>query len=173
MIIKKFNANWSSGEDRILLRINSIQEAEYCLWLSRHQTKILFEKSINLISLSLSEKHNSKIAGLVEGFQRQNLQNKIYSNNNHTKANKYPLGEEPILVIGVNIIKKNNQLNLILRLKSSQKIIIPMDIVTLQSLVYLLEKIQNQSSWNLKLNFPDITIDSRNSNILETKKIVH
>ena len=175
MTIKQFNANWVRHQDRILLRFNTLQDQEYRLWLTRHNLKGLLEDAQKLIQSSIGKTHRPEVAELIEGFQKQKIQNKIVSGVGFTHSKSYPLGEKPLLITNINVLSDSRLVKVSFQLVSKQKVEVPMNIKALQSLVYLLEKSQETAGWFLDNNHTDRSSSNRENDLVaETfKKLVH
>jgi hypothetical protein len=160
MTIRQFSANWNHFQDRILLRFNTNKDEEYRLWLTRAVVKRLFEQAFEYMQKTLSQKHDARVAALIQDFQRQKVNNHINVGQAFQDCDHRPLGDDPSLVLDLNLITKPELIPyLTLHLAGQKKIDIPMNFHTLQSMVYLIDKLQVQATWMLELGemrlFPD------------------
>lgn len=152
MTIRQINAHWSSAEDRIFLRFNTQHNEEYRLWLTRVIVKRLFEQAAQYISQALSKKHDVQAASLVEDFQKQKINQHINTGQSFQLGDRRPLGDEPVVVVDVKLILKDqSQPHLVMHLASRKKLDIPSNFATLQSMAYLLERVQDRAEWGLSL----------------------
>jgi hypothetical protein len=103
MGIKQVNAAYLVNEDRILLRFNTPEEAEYRLWITRRVALFILAASTHLLSKQLEQLHTPDAAKAIDAFEKDALveASKIA---NATPAEyqsgiQFPLGSEPILVL--------------------------------------------------------------------------
>jgi hypothetical protein len=150
--IRQFSANWSSVQDRILLRFNTPKNEEYRLWLTRLVVKSLFDQAFELIQKILSRKHDARVAALIQDFQRQKINNHMNAGQVFQEGGMRPLGDAAILVTHLNLLASDEMVTtLTLHLSTQQKIAVPLNFHALQSMVYLIEKLQIQAGWSLHL----------------------
>jgi len=171
MTVKQFNANWVCHEDRIYLRFNTLNNEEYRFWLTRQSLTELFSKSREVIKRFLEQNHRPEVAEMIEGFQREKIKNKITAGEGFQKSNTYPIGDLPLLILKTNLVDKKKFIILSLQVVSKRKIDIPVNIKALQSLVYLLEKVQEQACWLLSSD----RLNDKTEPVTEVamKKLVH
>lgn len=150
MSIKQFSAHWNAAQDRIALRFNTPNNEEYRLWITRAIVKSLFEKSSEYTKNFLSQKHDQSVIPLIQDFQKQKVNSQINAGAGFVAGTKTPLGDDPVLVIGLSLrLKTKDLLLLTIHLASRKKIDIPLNFDALQSLVYLIDKLQVKAGWSL------------------------
>jgi hypothetical protein len=106
MGIKQVNATYLVNEDRILLRINTPEEAEYRLWITRRVGLFILAAATRLLTQKLEQTHTAETAKAIDAFEKEALVDA--SKNTNLTATEYqsgiqfPLGSEPILVMNVS-----------------------------------------------------------------------
>jgi hypothetical protein len=116
MGIKQVNAAYLANEDRILLRFNTPEEAEYRLWITRRIGLFILAATTHLLTQKLEQTHTTETAKAIDAFEKDALveASKIA---NATPAEyqsgiQFPLGAEPILVMDVSCsLLQNNASN--------------------------------------------------------------
>ena len=106
MSIKQINATYLVNEDRILLRFNTPEEAEYRFWITRRIGLIMLAAISHLLTKQLEQKHTPDTAKAIDAFEKDALveASKI-ANATPTEYQSgihFPLGAEPILVMDVS-----------------------------------------------------------------------
>jgi len=104
--IKQINATYLAHEDRILLRFNSTEEAEYRLWITRRIGLFTLAATTHLLAQKLEQVHTAETAKVIDAFEKEALveASKI-ANSTATEYQSgihFPLGSEPILVMDVS-----------------------------------------------------------------------
>ena len=106
MGIKQVNAAYLVNEDRILLRFNTPEEAEYRLWITRRVGLFILAATTHLLTQKLQQAHSPETAKAIDAFEKEALveASKI-ANSTATEYQSgihFPLGSEPILVMDVS-----------------------------------------------------------------------
>ena len=106
MTIKQINAAFLQNEDRILLRFNTPEEAEYRLWITRRIGLFMLVATTHLLTKQLEQSHTPDAAKAIDTFEKDALveASKI-ANATPTEYQSgihFPLGAEPILVMDVS-----------------------------------------------------------------------
>ena len=106
MTIKQLNATYLVNEDRILLRLNTPEEAEYRLWITRRVALFILAASTHLLTKYLEQTHTAETAKAIDAFEKEALveASKIANAapNEYQSGIQFPLGSEPILVMDVS-----------------------------------------------------------------------
>ena len=106
MTIKQLNATYLVNEDRILLRFNTPEEAEYRLWITRRVSLFILAASTHLLTKYLEQTHTAETAKAIDAFEKEALveASKIANAapNEYQSGTQFPLGSEPILVMDVS-----------------------------------------------------------------------
>jgi hypothetical protein len=106
MTIKQLNATYLANEDRILLRFNTPEEAEYRLWITRRVALFILAATTHLLTKQLEQSHAPDTAKAIDAFEKEALveASKIANAapNEYQSGIQFPLGSEPILVMDVS-----------------------------------------------------------------------
>ena len=106
MSIKQINAAYLVNEDRILLRFNTPEEAEYRLWITRRIGLFMLVATTHLLTKQLEQSHAPDTAKAIDAFEKEALveASKIANAtpNEYQSGIHFPLGAEPILVMDVS-----------------------------------------------------------------------
>jgi hypothetical protein len=104
--IKQINAAYLVNEDRILLRFNTPEEAEYRLWITRRIGLFMLVATTHLLTKQLEQSHAPDTAKAIDAFEKEALveASKIANatSNEYQSGIQFPLGSEPILVMDVS-----------------------------------------------------------------------
>ena len=114
--IKQINAAYLVNEDRILLRFNTPEEAEYRLWITRRVGLFMLVATTHLLTKQLEQSHAPDTAKAIDAFEKEALveASKIANTtpNEYQSGVEFPLGAEPILVMDVSCsLLQNNASN--------------------------------------------------------------
>ena len=114
--IKQINAAYLVNEDRILLRFNTPEEAEYRLWITRRVGLFMLVATTHLLTKQLEQSHAPETAKAIDAFEKEALveASKIANTtpNEYQSGIQFPLGAEPILVMDVSCsLLQNNASN--------------------------------------------------------------
>ena len=106
MSIKQINATYLVNEDRILLRFNTPEEAEYRLWITRRVALFILAATTHLLTQKLEQTYTAETAKAIDTFEKEALveASKIANAapNEYQSGIQFPLGSEPILVMDVS-----------------------------------------------------------------------
>jgi hypothetical protein len=106
LTIKQLNATYLVNEDRILLRINTLEEEEYRLWITRRVALFILAAATRLLTKKLEQTHAAETAKAIDAFEKEGLieASKIANAapNEYQSGIQFPLGSEPILVMDVS-----------------------------------------------------------------------
>lgn len=106
MGIKQLNASYLANEDRILLRFNTPEEAEYRFWITRRIGLFMLVAATHLLTKQLEQNHAPDTAKAIDAFEKDALveASKIANatSTEYQSGIHFPLGAEPILVMNVS-----------------------------------------------------------------------
>lgn len=113
-MIKQLNATYFVNEDRILLRVNTPEEAEYRLWLTRRVTLFILAASSHLLTKKLEQEHSPDAAKAVNEFQKNAILEASKTANagakNYEAGTQFPIGFDPLLVMDASCsLTKNGE----------------------------------------------------------------
>lgn len=113
MSIKQINATYLLNEDRILLRFNTPEEAEYRLWITRRIGLFMLVATTHLLTKQLEQNHAPDTAKAIDAFEKDALvEASRIANATPTEYQSgihFPLGSEPILVMDVSCSSLQNK----------------------------------------------------------------
>ena len=135
------------------------------MWLTRRVTDFILATSHHLVEKQLEQTHTPTVAKAISEFRQQSLKESVNFSVAYQPATKYPLGEEPLLVIDVSssIVKMEDQdvFSIDFLLQGGKKINMNLPLPTLQSLVLLLDKLNSEANWGSPTQiFPPASIEN-------------
>jgi hypothetical protein len=101
--------------------------------------------------------HPPQVAQVMQAFQQQAVVQQANFQENYQAAPQKPLGEEPVLVVGLVINQHEAQTVVEFQLSMGQNIRIQMAQHVVQVMVTLLNKLQESAQWGVGL---DVVLDS-------------
>ncbi|CAC9967588.1 hypothetical protein [uncultured Gammaproteobacteria bacterium] len=165
MNIHQMQISYSNQEDRLILSINSKDNEELRLFLTRRIVTSFWDILNKTISHSLSiqptpddmlelpESQKKQMEQkMAQQIQQQNIIEKSDYETPFNKGDKFPMGEEPILVEKVTInVYENNNTALIFESNNGQNINLNLTPQLLLNLSDLLIRIMPNTNWNINL----------------------
>jgi hypothetical protein len=114
MAIKQLNASYLVSEDRILLRLNTQDQVEYRLWLTRRVTLFILAASAHLLTKKLEQAHSPDTAKALNEFQKNAILEASKTANagakNYEAGTQFPIGFDPLLVMDASCsLTKNGE----------------------------------------------------------------
>ena len=149
MSVLQFNGSYLNHEDRILFRFNTANAEEYRLCLTRSVLKQLFSSGETALLAKLEASHPSSIVPAVHEFQNGAVAQQSDFKSNFKEGGHFPLGESPILVIGVKVAHEENIVSLDFQLITRQNLNIKIPQANFRALMLLLRRLQDQADWGL------------------------
>lgn len=148
MSISQLNASHVRSEDRLLLRINTPQDEEYRLWLTRLVTGDLLSRSSELLQQAIAQELHAAKAAALSQFGQDAMQGELKTGG-FRPARRLPLGAEPQLVTGC-ALDHDGQLYALKMQLPTREFSMPLIEAQLRKLVLLLDRIQKQAGWGLE-----------------------
>lgn len=151
MSIRQFNGTWSKKQDRIDLRFNTTEGEEFSFWLTRFLTLKLIElvESVNADRLKEHYK-NERTVDVVQEFQREKIKKEADFDSTYLGGDKKPLGEEPVLVVGISLTPHQSLVEVQLQTDTQKNVNFKLSQEMLLSLVLLLENLASKADWRLR-----------------------
>ena len=153
--INQIQMSFSPTEDRILLRMNTMDSTSFQFWLTRRYVKLLWPVLLKM--LKKDEQITSQLSDQAKqemlSFQHQEAaQNMDYSQEYQAEAQQ-PLGNEPILLgkIGANQREDGTQI-LSMHPENGQGIELALNQILLHSICKLLQDTVAKTDWNIDLS---------------------
>lgn len=117
MTIKQLQANYLLNEDRILLRFNTAEQAEYRLWLTRRVALFILAASSHLLAKKLEHQHSADAVKAIQQFDKEVSSDALKKSNDgeqtYQAGIQFPIGYDPLLVMDVTcaLIKNGEKIS--------------------------------------------------------------
>jgi hypothetical protein len=156
--LHQLKLDYDAGEDRLVLRISTHDMSEVRLWLTRRFTKALWQGLIKVVEANPSALLAADAASResVMAYQHEKaVDEEQFGHTFEETATEFPLGEEPVLVVGLTIgsPEPSEPPRLIFETVDKRMVSLGMDQQILHSLVHLLALAMKQTDWDLVLDF--------------------
>lgn len=165
MGIKQFNGEWVASEDRVRFRFNTTEGEDYSFWLTRRIVQGLIAGTQHTAVKALEKTHAPVVAQAVQAFQQQAVAQQTNFQEKYEAAAQKPLGDKPLLVIGLSIQQQDQQTTLAFQLSTGQSVRIQISQHVAQVMVTLLNKLQAIAQWGVGLqegpDFPALQADAK------------
>jgi len=159
MTIKQFNASYLIHDDRLLFRINTVDDSEYRFWMTRRIVLFILAATNHLFSKKLEESHTPEAAKAMIEFGQEaakagqtDTEGKL-TELPHQPASKYPIGVDPILVMDVKCVLTKEGLDDVLQLDfilpAGGVLNLKMAGNTLHAMCALLTQLAEHANWGL------------------------
>jgi hypothetical protein len=150
MSIQQFNGEWIAQEDRVLFRFNTSTGEEFSFWLTRMMLRGLIQGAQHVAVKVLEKTHAPQVAQAVQSFQQQAMAQQANFNDAYKPASQKPLGEAPLLVIGLVINPQDDgQTAIELQLITKNSVNLKLPPHVLQIMMTLLNKLQEKAGWGV------------------------
>jgi hypothetical protein len=149
MTIKQFNGHYDLREDRILFKFNTHQDSEYRLILTRFIVEKILQAVSQLIHHSLEKKHNAQIAKVIQEFQDDGVEKSANLSQQYLGAQNLPLGESPLLVIGMHLSFSDGQFLISFQLANNKTLNTKLSKENTQTMSFLLKKLAQKANWQV------------------------
>jgi len=173
MSIKQFNGTYDQQQDRVLLRFNTQEGTEFRLWITRFMANNILLAIDQLIQKALERKHDSKTAAIIHEFQDEGLQKTTNLRQRYDGAQSFPLGDQPILLVGFSASEKDGTFSFEWKLIGGKSLNINLPTKAIQSLGLLIKSLgQEHAKWGL--NQPlEISFSAPETKLLSSEKLIH
>lgn len=150
MSIHQFNATWSNKEDRIELRFNTSEKEEFCFWITRFMAIQFKRLAEAMIGDELKKRYeNNRTASVIQEFQKEQIKSSADFKSDYEGGDKRPLGDRPILLIGLSFTPKEKTVAIEFQLETKKNVNFQLSQEMLISLVMLLENLAEKAEWGL------------------------
>ncbi len=143
-------------EDRILLRLNTVNSSGFQFWLTRRYLRLLWPVLMKMLASDQQiVAHKTEQAKKeVLSFQHQQVAQKMdYSQKFEEQIRSQPLGSVPILLSKVSVKNKSDGTQILgLQPEQGQGIDLAMDQTLLHSICRLLQDTVGKTDWGLDLS---------------------
>lgn len=99
---------YNAAQDRLLLRVKTVEHAEFRLWLTRRFVKLAWPALVQLLAADevVSVQHTAEARQAVLAFEHEKAVSETDFKTRYAEdAEDLPLGEEPLLVNRMNVKK--------------------------------------------------------------------
>lgn len=173
MSVKQFNGTYFNQEDRILLRFNTVDESEFRLWLTRFMTSHFLKAVRQLVQKKLERQHNPQVAQVLQEFQEDGLKQATNFQETYEPASRLPLGEEAILVTGLNLTTEGEFFSIDFLLMNQKNLNLKIPVQAVQALALLLDQLQEKAGWKINLDDPPLAHQPSEEMPVPNKKSLH
>lgn len=149
MSIRQLNATYVHEEDRVLMRLTTLGNEEYRLWLTRATVGVLLHQTESLAIHKLARDPHIAHAPVVAKLQQQALAQGVqYAQ--FESASRLPLGAEPVLVKGVKAALDEATPLLVLQLAGGQNLRLRLSDDVLGKIQLLMQRMDQAARWALQ-----------------------
>jgi hypothetical protein len=163
--LHQFQMAFVAEQDRMLMRISTQDKAEIRLWLTRRVVRLLWGALLKMVEIGPK---NDAPAGsdaheAILHFEHQSaVEQSDFKTPFQESADSYPLGKEGVLVVGMQVSRRQNGVyELKLRPKQGKGIDINLNDKLMHSFMEMLIHSSSRAKWDLELRLP--TSDSTTS----------
>ncbi|TNF92188.1 MAG: hypothetical protein EP297_13820 [Gammaproteobacteria bacterium] len=160
--INQIQLSFAPVEDRLLLRLNTTDAAEFRFWLTRRYVKLLWPVLMKMLQDELAAYNSEEAKQEILSFQFQEAaQNMDYSTSFDENVRERPLGDVPILLARISTKKREDGTQLLsLHPEDGQGIDLALNQKLLHSICKLLQDALKKTDWDLDFS------DTLSTNIL-------
>jgi hypothetical protein len=151
--LEQFSASYDSGQDRLLLRVRSNDDAEFRFWITRRYLGLLWPILMKMADVFSALKATdpltrSTLAELAHG----EAVNKADFGSAYRDGSRFPLGEEPVLLARITVMPlAGSTQTLSLLPQTGQGINLDLDERLVHVLARLLQEAAATAEWGLSL----------------------
>ncbi|MDP2826834.1 MAG: hypothetical protein Q8O52_29625 [Sulfuritalea sp.] len=152
--LEQFSASYDSGQDRLLLRIRSSDDAEFRFWITRRYLALLWPILMKMAEDFSARKTSDPLTrNTLAELAHGEAVGKADFGTAYQDGSIYPLGEEPILLARITVkpLAGDTQ-TLTLLPQQGQGINLDLDERLVHVLARLLQQAATAAEWGLTLN---------------------
>lgn len=158
MRLHQLKLDFIPEHDRLLLRVNTDEQIEVRLWLTRRALRLLWPLLVQMVRSSpeIAQQSNPEARDALAAMQHeQALGRADFAKPFDESAREMPLGAEPVLVVHIQASRdgKGNQI-LGLLPQQGQGVHLTLDNTLLHSFCRLVQNAAAKSDWDLVLELP-------------------
>jgi hypothetical protein len=160
MRLHQLKLDFIAAQDRLLLRVSTVDRLEMRLWLTRRALRLLWPLLVQMLRSSpeIARQTNPQARDALVGMQHeQALRQANFAAPFDESERAMPLGAEPVLVARIHTDKDAHG-NLVLGLlpQQGQGIHLTLDNTLLHSLCKLLQNAVAKTDWDIVLELPTL-----------------
>jgi hypothetical protein len=126
-----------------------------------------------LVQKKLERQHTPQIAQVLQEFQEDGLKQATNFQEEYQPASKHPLGEEALLVTGLNLTMEGDFFSIDFLLINQQNLNLKIPVQAVQALALLLDQLQGSAGWKIDLDDPPLVQPNTETTPLADKKNLH
>lgn len=149
----QLEVSYNQIQDRLLLKIYTQDLAEYRFWMTRYFLKGLWGVLNTLLECDAkgSVEHAKEKQEIEKRYSREQAERRPIANKYGTKLTKTPLGDEPLLLLGVVAdVAETGALIIKFQVEKEKTIEISANSKTIISLQKLLAETARRADWKLE-----------------------
>lgn len=152
MAIKQLNCAYVPLEDRVLLRVNTDQDEQYGVWLTRAVCRNLLATllSAERAMLGIGEQAPMGNDAMIQDFRREGELAEADFSQRYEGARKAPLGPAPVLATEFQVINEHGLTTLHAELATKRRISITLPPKLVHGLIKMLLDVQRKGDWGLE-----------------------
>ncbi len=151
--ISQIQMTFQPQEDRILLRLNTVDASHFQFWLTRRYLKLLWSVLMDMLAndQQIATVKTRQAQKEILSFQHQQVAQKMdYSQKFEEQTQSQPLGSEPILLSRISVKNKPDGKQILsIQPEQGQGIDIAMDQTLLHSICRLIQDTVIKTDWGL------------------------
>lgn len=148
------NMEYQPAEDRLVLKINTVDKQEYRLWMTRRFTKQFWDSIIKIVEQAPDVKKHAdpEVKKAVMAFQQENkVKSDQFEKPYEAEATQFPLGEDPVLLTGFAYSPKapNGAPRMAFQTVRGLEVALPVNDHIIFSVAKLLARVGQHTGWDL------------------------
>lgn len=149
MGIRQLNGSYIPAEDRIVLRVATEAGEEFRFWLTRSITAQLLGSIRASAAQSVARKFPPQVAHTVNEFRQQAVAQQTRLDDAFVPGTRFPLGEQPALVVKLGIAAQGDAFSLDLGLPAGANVNLRLGGHLVQQFGVLIDRLQANADWRL------------------------
>jgi hypothetical protein len=159
MKLHQLKIDYNPEQDRLLMLISTIDNAEVRMWLTRRFVKLIWPLLVKLAedaSPRIRTQANPEARKALLGIEHELAMSKAdFTKAYESAPRQTPLGEEPLLLARIQTSRdKNGQPAVAMHPAQGQGITLTFDSVLLHAVCRLLQAAVKKSDWDMELKLP-------------------
>ena len=153
--LHQMNMEYQPTEDRLVLKINTMDKQEYRLWMTRRFTKQFWDSIIKIVEQAPDVKKHAdpEVKKAVMAFQQENkVKSEQFEKPYVEGADRFPLGEDPVLLTGFAYSPKgpNGMPRMAFQTIRGLEVALPVNDQIIFSIAKLLAQVGQHTGWDLE-----------------------
>jgi len=153
--INQIQMSFNPGEDRILLRMNTMDSTGFQFWLTRRYVKLLWSVLLNMLTKDAQIAVQASDAAKKEmlSFQHQEAASKMdYSQEFQQQTTQQPLGSEPVLLGKITVKDRPDGVQILcMHPEEGEGVELALNQTLLHSICKLLQDTVAKAEWDMDL----------------------